>query len=59
MKPNKTLDLEKFSLVELSKEQQAETKGGYFKAAFEIVSAVIGIYTAAYAYADSKISKWK
>lgn len=59
MKQDKCLDLNQFSLVELNKEQQAQTKGGFFKAAFEIVGGIIGIYTAAYSYADAKISKWK
>jgi hypothetical protein len=59
MKQDKCLDLNQFSLVELNKEQQAQTEGGAFWAAFGVVGGIIGIYTAAYAYADAKISKWK
>lgn len=59
MDQNQIFDLKQFSLVELNKEQQAKTQGGAFWAAFGIVGGIIGIYTAAYAYADAKISKWK
>ncbi len=59
MKQDRHLDLKQFSLVELNKEQQAETRGGAFWAAFGVVGGIIGIYAAAYAYADAKISKWK
>jgi hypothetical protein len=59
MNKNKIFDLKQFSLVELNKEQQAKTQGGGFWVAFGIVGGIIGIYTAAYSYADAKISKWK
>ena len=45
-------------LSDLNPEEQSEISGGLFWHAFNIVGGIIGIYTATYAYADAKISKW-
>lgn len=46
-------------LIELEKKDLQIIEGGHpFWVAAEVCALVIGVYTAAYAYADAKISKW-